>query len=424
MNKRLIVLLITSMCIGMLLISCSSTKDQDAYSKQVIIIQQPEAAPSTDGSLHQPPFMENVQSPRVYYVLSKRENSIYPFENPEKITQIILGSSVSMVIMSDGGLWTWGDSFKDQLEVNAIQNRHIPVKIMDDVQSVSIGFNRVMAVRTDGTLWAWGCNLRGGFGDGTTESSQIPTLIMDDIRIVSQGVLHTSVIKKDNSLWVWGDIVQYYPLDNIFPRSPKRVMENVTYISSGSGHTMIICSEGNLWGFGINHSGQVGDGEVYGNAPWHRALPPVLVMENVSSVSAGGESTSAITYDGYLWSWGLNTGVSFMAGRNAFSRPVKIMSDVRSVSVEKFIRNDDTLWAWGSNFFGAVGDGTNISRPYPVQIMENVYMVASSGHSLARSFCGTLWAWGSNFAGELGVSEFEFDRSNIPIPIATVGIQP
>ena len=69
------------------------------------------------------------------------------------------------------------------------------------------------------------------------------------------------------------------------------------------------------------------------------------------------------------------------------------------------LKNDGTVWAWGRNQFGQLGDGTNINRNTPVQVqnLSGVIAIAASSaageHSLALKSDGTLWAWGNNFRG-------------------------
>lgn len=67
------------------------------------------------------------------------------------------------------------------------------------------------------------------------------------------------------------------------------------------------------------------------------------------------------------------------------------------------IKTDGTLWTWGSNFYGQLGDGTNTERDTPVKVMDDVTAVsAGENHTAVIKADGTLWTWGKNFHGELG----------------------
>ena len=84
------------------------------------------------------------------------------------------------------------------------------------------------------------------------------------------------------------------------------------------------------------------------------------------------------------------------------------------------IKSDGSLWSWGSNYYGQLGDGTNIDRADPVQVGTDkdwVVAAASEFRSLAIKSDGSLWAWGYNGTGQLG--DGTTIDSNIPIPVGT-----
>jgi alpha-tubulin suppressor-like RCC1 family protein/beta-lactamase regulating signal transducer with metallopeptidase domain len=121
-----------------------------------------------------------------------------------------------------------------------------------------------------------------------------------------------------------------------------------------------------------------------------------------------GEHKLAIKRDGSLWAWGYNQVGQIGNGTNKeCSAPVKVMSRVASVSANigcsMAIKTDGSLWAWGKNDSGQLGDGTNINRNAPVKVMENVVSVSVGDyHAAAIRTDGTLWMWGYNVEGQLG----------------------
>jgi alpha-tubulin suppressor-like RCC1 family protein/serine/threonine protein kinase len=129
-------------------------------------------------------------------------------------------------------------------------------------------------------------------------------------------------------------------------------------------------------------------------------------LTDVASVAAGGASL-AIRKDGTLWTWGWNTRGQVGDGMTTRRRrPVQVLTDVASVAAggaSLAIRKDGTLWAWGGNWAGQIGDGTTTDRHRPVQVLTHVVSVAAgNAHSLAIRRDGTLWAWGENEFGQLG----------------------
>ena len=141
----------------------------------------------------------------------------------------------------------------------------------------------------------------------------------------------------------------------------------------------------------------------------------ILVTDNqveasreAPTVSTGWGHTMAVRNDGSLWAWGSNM-VGQLGDGTITSRhnPVRVMDNVVAVSAgfdyTMAIRSDGSLWAWGLNESGQLGDGTTTERHSPVRVMDNVIAVSASlSHTMAIRNDGSLWAWGSNGVGRLG----------------------
>ena len=131
------------------------------------------------------------------------------------------------------------------------------------------------------------------------------------------------------------------------------------------------------------------------------ASPPVWVAVNGAyTVSMGNEHIMVVASDGTLWAWGGNTfGQLGDGSTNGSYAAIKIMDNVAAVSAGAYhslaIKNDGTLWAWGSNTLGQLGDGTREDSHVPVRVMSNVAFVSAYGTtSAAVRTDGSLWAWG------------------------------
>ena len=308
--------------------------------------------------------------------------------------KISLGYYHTLALKNDGSFWVWGSNTYGQLgdgtmttyddEWNIIDNndKSTPKKIMDDVAQISAGDFHTMAIKNDGSLWVWGDNVYGQLGDGTTEYRHTPTKIMDDVAQVSAGAFHTLAIKNNGSLWAWG--YNYYGQlgdgTTEDKSTPKKIMDDVAQISAGGGHTMAIKSDGSLWAWGYNWNGQLGDGTITTDDEWNTIenndkLKPKKIMADVTQVSAGWYHTLAVKNDGSLWAWGANGGGQLGDGTTEDkSTPTKIMDDVSQISVGYShmlaVKNDGSLWAWGYNWYGQLGDGTTASRNTPVKISD------------------------------------------------------
>ncbi len=129
--------------------------------------------------------------------------------------------------------------------------------------------------------------------------------------------------------------------------------------------------------------------------------------EKVQAICAADSYTLAVTSDGSLWTWGKNFYGQLGDGTttNRYS-PAKIMDNVVAISADAdvsfAIKDDGSLWAWGYNFAGRLGDGTTTDHHSPVKVMDNVAAISAGSAPLAIKTDGSLWAWGSNYYGNCG----------------------
>jgi hypothetical protein len=220
------------------------------------------------------------------------------------------------------------------------------------VSAISTGRESSYVILDDGTLWAWGSNWSGQLAQSIfTNYHHNPVRIMDSVTAVSAGRSHVMAIREDGSLWVWGsNWGGQLGNDNAMSQpSPMRVMENVIAISAGLEHSMAIRNDGSLWAWGCNRDGKLGNGAGGENS---FSSTPIRIMENVIAISAGHEHSMAIRSDGSLWAWGDNYYGQIGDGTQGWSRnPVKIMDDVIAISAgfrhSMAIKSDGSLWAWG-----------------------------------------------------------------------------
>lgn len=194
--------------------------------------------------------------------------------------------------------------------------------------------------------------------------------------------------------------------DGATPDQPNR-------LSAGLSHTAYVDEHGTLWTWGSNQEGQLGaetqetgvDREGNQVAVSGTSL---AVLEDVRSVAAGGDFTVALKTDGTLWAWGGNDYGQLGNGTVvSAAQPVQVLDQVTAVSAGDYhvaaIRADGTLWTWGDNLYGQLGDGTRDSVSAPHQVLTDVrFAVMGDYHAAAIATDGTLYTWGSNLDGQLG----------------------
>jgi len=332
-------------------------------------------------------------------------------------SRIAAGIAHTIALKSDGTLWAWGFNGYGQLGDGTTNDIYAPSRIGSDKDWVSVaaGSYHTLALKSDGTLWAWGYNGFGQLGDGTINDIHSPTRIGsdNDWASIAVGDYHCLALKSDGTLWAWGSN-GYGQLgdgttNDVYTPAKIGVYNNWVRINAGRYHSMALRSNGTLWTWGRNSEGQLGDGttnDVYAPAK-------IGSGQYWNAVYAGSYHSIALNADGTLWAWGFNGYGQLGDGTtNDIYIPTKIGTDNSWVFISPgshhtvAFKSDGTLWAWGLNADGQLGDGTTTDRYFPVQVgVEHIWIPAAAGgdsYSLVYKSDGTLWAWGSNGYGQLG----------------------
>jgi alpha-tubulin suppressor-like RCC1 family protein len=227
----------------------------------------------------------------------------------------VSGRSSSCARKTDGTLWCWGENGDGAVGDGTIQNRPLPVQVASlgaGVAQVSMGESHTCARRTDGTVWCWGRNAEGELGDGTTMNSSAPLQVAavgtNAIQIAAGG--HRTYARKvDGTFWCWGSGWFGDGPAHLFPSGPVQVATlgpSVADVSVGGGHACSRKIDGTLWCWGQNDYGGLGDGTTE-----NRGTPVQVtgVGTSVAQVSASDVYglTCARKLDGTVWCWGDNT---------------------------------------------------------------------------------------------------------------------
>lgn len=284
---------------------------------------------------------------------------------------------------------------------------------------VTGGVSFSVGLSADGTLYSWGANSNGQLGDETTIDRDLPTatLGLSNIVDVACGHAHSIALKKDGTVWAWGENSSGQLADGSTEDKsiPQRIssLNGVTEIAAGIGNSFALKTDGTIWAWGANSYGELGTTASESDLPYDQLVPAqVLDIDNVMAISAGGFHTAAVKNDGTVWTWGSNAyGQLGYGWTNDYLTPNQVgeLTDVVSVSCgfshTLALRSDGTVWAWGHNDEGQIGDGTTRNQYNPVLVpgLTRIRQIVAGYHfSAALDLDGSIWVWGFNASGELG----------------------
>ncbi len=297
--------------------------------------------------------------------------------------------------------------------------------------AVAAGDWHSLALDVDGLVWAWGSNGDGRLGDGSTTQRTTPVRVagITGVTAIAAGSAHSLALRVDRTVWAWGSNAngQLGADPATTPRSflPIEVagISDAISIAGGGNHSVAAKSDGSVWAWGSNSNGQLGDETTtQHSAPAQARDLSGAYLSAVVAVAAGQTHSLALKNDGTVWAWGANGGGQLGDGTTTQQltavqvRDVSggYLSDVVAVAAGQShslaVRSDGTAWAWGANDKGQLGDGTTTPRPTAVQVRDEtgayltqVVAVASrKNHSYALKSDGTIWACGYNGSGQLG----------------------
>lgn len=304
---------------------------------------------------------------------------------------------------------------------------------LSDVISVEASARNAYALRADGTVWAWGNNGGGELGTGTTGgSSAVPLQVTGLTAVTAIAAGHDTgyALRSDGRVWAWGRL-----RDNVYRNVPTEVLGlgSVTAIAASSRSAHALRSSGTVWTWGGNSFEPV------------QVAIPLPDNTRITAIAAGTYDTAyALRSDGTVWSWGHNskgeTGTGSTPHTVATPTRVTGLTDVVTIAGGTYngyaVTADGTVWAWGENLDGQLGNGSQCPSPdlntcwvgVPVQVsaltdavtIDSIYRT-----TIAIDAEGTVWTWGNNGPeGNLGngTSCDAICRQRTPAPTTLTGV--
>ncbi len=298
------------------------------------------------------------------------------------------GLQHSLAVGSDGRVYGWGDGADGKLGdgSDTLEVSPTGVLLAPGVSAVAVSSGNVdsLALGSDGNIYAFGWNAYGQLGDGTTTTRYVPTLVA-----LPPGVTATAISAGND----------------------------------GSLSSLAVGSDGKVYGWGDNTDGLLGDGTTT------QHLTPVAVSlapgVSATAVSMSGASSIALGSDGQVYVWGylLTTGQDSLT-----PIPVALPGGISALAVSAGIQHmlvlgaDGRVYAWGDDYWGELGDGGTAQHAAPVEVnlppgVSITSISAGFFHSVAVATDGTIYGWGRNVRGQLGDGT-TIDR-HTPVVVAT-----
>ena len=313
------------------------------------------------------------------------------------------GGREHVLALVDGAVWAWGDGIKGATGLGSTAVRTVPTLVSGvatgtaTVTNVSTGHYHSLALLSDGTVRSWGFNAMGQLGDGTTTKRLRPVTVagLSTVTDIVGGRDMSYALLADGTVRAWGGGANG-ELGNgsLTARQTRPVsvsgLSGVVAMAGGRNHGVALKSDGSVMTWGLNTSGQLGDG-----TKTSRSTPVrVSGISTAVAVAAGADHSVALLSDGRVFVWG-EAGRGQLGNGSTTDRTTPVQVTGLPAVVALGCGRDHThvvttageLWAWGQNDYGQLGDGTTTRRTRPVRvpgITDAVEISGGRGYTVLR----------------------------------------
>ena len=322
----------------------------------------------------------------------------------KKIIAVATGSDHSLALDSDGRVYSWGYNFSGRLGVGPHQDSNVPLAVDTTgvlagkkIIAIAAGYDHSLALDSNGKVYAWGANDDGQLGNNSESNSLVPVAVNTTgvlagkkIIAIAAGKYFSLALASDGKVYAWGDNWTNQ-LGNRTSSSSSDVPaavdttgalagKTVTAIAAGSGHCLALASDGTVYGWGAGQSGQIGNGS---KANTHVPSAVMFSGKKMTAIAAGGNFSLAVDSNGTVYSWGYGTDGELGNGKSGsytdYTSIIPVCVDTTGVLAGKKIiavaagfkhsialGSDGTVYTWGANDDGQLGNGTTTKSDVPV----------------------------------------------------------
>ncbi len=319
----------------------------------------------------------------------------------------VAGGYFVAILTTDGSVYGVGDDTSGmQLSANWKRTKYAsPTKMTlpGPVTQIAGGLDNIYALMQDGTVMAWGVNNEGQLGDGKPVGGYVirakaETVVgLTDVVQINASAKHVFAVTKDGHVYGWGDGVS----------TPKLVegLPEIVKVDTADSHTLALAKDGSVYAWGSNSSGELGQGKISEARP---TPSKVNGLPKAIDVSAGINESGAVTSDGRVFVWGLNTSFLLGDGKQPGSpgapngtvptpTAMKGLTSVKSLSIDygakMALHSNGTLTAWGFDGYGEQGLGktgyTTTPRKPAISGVAKVTVIGTRSYVIKTD--GSLW---------------------------------
>ncbi|MBI2891824.1 MAG: hypothetical protein HYY13_13705 [Nitrospirae bacterium] len=334
------------------------------------------------------------------------------------------GDGHACAVVTEGKVRCWGLGGNGQLGIGSTTNSSVPLNIstLANVLSVAGGGSHTCVLVAGGTVKCFGKNTNGQLGDNSTTEGTSPVAVCDvgtcatslsKVAAIAAGGSHTCALIYDGTIKCWGLNTSGQLGDGTNNQSLTPVSVSVIAtavgLSAGDNHTCAVLADGTPRCWGYNASGQLGNGDnVNQNAPVTLFGSPT----GVRAIAAGGDHACFATTASAAQCWGLNTDGQLGDGTNTTRNTPAAVSGANTVRSIVTGKNHSCTWyasgaakCWGDNASGQLGDGSILDRNTAVSVtgLSGVVALTGGGDFTCASLSdGSAKCWGGNTSGQVG----------------------
>ncbi len=344
------------------------------------------------------------------------------------------------VVLDHTATKSFGANGYGQLGNGSTTDSSTPVTVSGTFSAVSIGGAHNVALDAAGAVWTWGLNASGQLGNDTLDSKTAPVQVtsLSGVKAVAAGGNHSLAIASDDTVKAWGlnSSGQLGNNDSSHTSQPLPVqvltadgvtpLSGVTAIAAGGAFSLALKSDGTVWAWGSNSNGQLGNNNLSVTSS-SVAVQVVTAggtpLTGITAIAAGGSHALALDGSGTMYAWGYNEFGQLGDGTttsSSFAVPVDrtgIPGVVTAISAgldHSLAIIDGAVYAWGYNYYGQLGNGADLlndaANPTLQAVLDqnsvplsNIATIIATGHHcIAVDTTGNIWTWGNDLYGQLG----------------------